>query len=305
MNAKPKFAVAALAALLIVTEAHGMRWYSPSMGRWFSRDPVQEAGGANLYAFVANDSVNYVDPFGLWKQVSGHLWKAECGDTLTSLAQKKAYGGKGANWVCLWPAAGTKDHGYPDKIMPGDVYDASNLAVPAPGATSLRISVDDQHHAGFVSVFGAMEKMSADKVAARIKAASGQGGSPISYFILAGHGGVQGNVGGVFASFDVGQVTALDEDVSFARAQQKKGPTRCYFTRDAKAIFAGCESGEVVAGSFASGLLRKGAIAWGTTEWVGFANGSLYWGYGGTTTSTHSTNQWQYAPVWKSFPGGL
>jgi hypothetical protein len=38
--------------------------YNPKQGRWFTRDPLGEAGGINLYAFVGNNPVNWVDPWG-------------------------------------------------------------------------------------------------------------------------------------------------------------------------------------------------------------------------------------------------
>jgi RHS repeat-associated protein len=41
------------------------RAYQPSTGRWPNRDPLGETGGRNLYAFVGNSPVNFVDPFGL------------------------------------------------------------------------------------------------------------------------------------------------------------------------------------------------------------------------------------------------
>ncbi len=41
------------------------RNYFPPIGRWDSRDPLGEAGGLNLYAFVGNNPVNWVDPWGL------------------------------------------------------------------------------------------------------------------------------------------------------------------------------------------------------------------------------------------------
>jgi RHS repeat-associated protein len=48
------------------------RPYSPSTGRWLSRDPLAEDGSDNLYASVANDPVDQVDPFGLYgNPVSG------------------------------------------------------------------------------------------------------------------------------------------------------------------------------------------------------------------------------------------
>ena len=44
---------------------YGFRYYSPSLGRFLNRDPLGEAGGSNLYAFVENDPVNGWDYLGL------------------------------------------------------------------------------------------------------------------------------------------------------------------------------------------------------------------------------------------------
>ncbi|MCX6925399.1 MAG: RHS repeat-associated core domain-containing protein [Verrucomicrobia bacterium] len=44
---------------------YGYRFYSPSMARWLSRDPAEEDEAVNLYAFVGNSPVNFVDPVGL------------------------------------------------------------------------------------------------------------------------------------------------------------------------------------------------------------------------------------------------
>ncbi|WP_367990202.1 RHS repeat-associated core domain-containing protein [Vibrio sp. NTOU-M3] len=44
----------------------GYRFYMPHTGRWLNRDPLQEAGGINLYAYVMGDPLGYVDPDGRW-----------------------------------------------------------------------------------------------------------------------------------------------------------------------------------------------------------------------------------------------
>jgi RHS repeat-associated protein len=40
------------------------RYYSPSLGRFISEDPIGFAGGLNQYAYVGNDPVNAIDPSG-------------------------------------------------------------------------------------------------------------------------------------------------------------------------------------------------------------------------------------------------
>jgi RHS repeat-associated protein len=41
------------------------RYYSPSLGRFISEDPIGFAGGGNLYTYVNNDPVNLINPYGL------------------------------------------------------------------------------------------------------------------------------------------------------------------------------------------------------------------------------------------------
>jgi RHS repeat-associated protein len=44
--------------------ACGARYYAPWLGRWTSPDPLGTADGDNVYAYVQNDPVNWVDPGG-------------------------------------------------------------------------------------------------------------------------------------------------------------------------------------------------------------------------------------------------
>jgi RHS repeat-associated protein len=44
---------------------YGYRYYNASTGRWLSSDPILEEGGLNVYAFIDNDGLNFVDLHGL------------------------------------------------------------------------------------------------------------------------------------------------------------------------------------------------------------------------------------------------
>ena len=40
---------------------YGFRYYDPTTGRWPNRDPIDERGGLNLYGFVGNNAIKFVD----------------------------------------------------------------------------------------------------------------------------------------------------------------------------------------------------------------------------------------------------
>ena len=81
MKAKRTLAIGlTLLGLLLGREASG--FYDPTIGRWLSRDPIEEQGGKNLYGFVHCNAVNEFDVLGLVVgNVFARIWKPIVADS--------------------------------------------------------------------------------------------------------------------------------------------------------------------------------------------------------------------------------
>ena len=51
--------------MLILGAQSASAFYDASIGRWLSRDPIEEEGGVNLHMVNGNDCINLIDPLGL------------------------------------------------------------------------------------------------------------------------------------------------------------------------------------------------------------------------------------------------
>jgi RHS repeat-associated protein len=54
----------------VMAEGNGLyfmraRYYDPEVGRFINKDPIGYAGGLNLYRYVGNNPIHFVDPWGL------------------------------------------------------------------------------------------------------------------------------------------------------------------------------------------------------------------------------------------------
>lgn len=118
MNDMPKFAAAAFAALFIVGEAHAMRWYSPNTGRWFSRDPIGERGGNNLYGFNANSPLSRVDALGLepWPGWPGGPWGPGVGSCPCKCLSVDVTYDPGGNSLALGPYTDWLNHKFGNRV---------------------------------------------------------------------------------------------------------------------------------------------------------------------------------------------
>ena len=85
------------------------RYYDPLLGRFISRDPIRYQGGINLYAYVENNPIMWVDPSGEGK-IPGFGCAIACGTALYEIGKYyaimagcKAGGLSGDDfWVCVW-----------------------------------------------------------------------------------------------------------------------------------------------------------------------------------------------------------
>jgi RHS repeat-associated protein len=60
------------------------RMYSPALGRFLQADPIGTAGGANFYAYAANDPLNLVDPYGVTPDQPGQAASGNAGSLITA-----------------------------------------------------------------------------------------------------------------------------------------------------------------------------------------------------------------------------
>jgi len=86
---------------------YNYRYYSPELGRWTKRDPIEEEGGFNLY------SINGNNPLASWDVNGLECWKSEISNAVSSGWNRSVHAigeGAGAVWNGMqWVAGKTKD----------------------------------------------------------------------------------------------------------------------------------------------------------------------------------------------------
>ena len=112
---------------------YNYRHYSPSLGRFLSRDPIEEQGGLNLYAFVRNSPIRKWDILGKWVATrksygkDRRIYEREKDDT-TKLSLAKKVGldvGSFDKWA--YPVGGIARSGLACKYSVPNVWIAADL----------------------------------------------------------------------------------------------------------------------------------------------------------------------------------
>lgn len=98
------------------------RQYDPGTGVWTTPDPIGVLGGVNLYSYVNNNPVNFVDRFGLWSS-------NESVDTDDEMDAMDSFGGYDAS-----TENGMADYGDYDHTSPEDQPSAAELGIANPGS---------------------------------------------------------------------------------------------------------------------------------------------------------------------------
>jgi len=76
------------------------RHYAPKLGRWLGRDPIEEEGGINLYAFVGNEPIVIFDYLGLEEalRISCSEWFEVVDYSKPFLHERKIYHKRLGEW---------------------------------------------------------------------------------------------------------------------------------------------------------------------------------------------------------------
>ena len=120
---------------------YGFRYYSPELGQWLNRDPIEEVvGDVNLYAFVGNDGVGKLDIRGLISMEAIEC----CGDKIidpyvTRCCNGKPYRYRPPNAKCCDKYGNIKDENAGTGVFRND-YRYSGGANPFFGPDHVTIS---------------------------------------------------------------------------------------------------------------------------------------------------------------------
>ena len=115
------------------------RYYNPHNGRFLNEDPIGLNGGLNLYGFVHNDPINYLDPFGLTPD--DPIWTEGNLIILCNMYKNTNFGrpkfGKEAE-AFQHIYKNSKGYSIPPKFYTSKVWESGKATIPSPIGTGYK-----------------------------------------------------------------------------------------------------------------------------------------------------------------------
>ncbi len=125
---------------------YGYRYYSPNLGRWLTRDPIDETDYVTLYSFVKQSPINIFDYLGLRGNHGGnqgnHKRKPCCKGVQYDSRKKCCEDGKVVDKVTIWVCK--RRLGSPDGKIPAILFVSHSYVVPEDNCTSSSIGYGKQ-----------------------------------------------------------------------------------------------------------------------------------------------------------------
>jgi RHS repeat-associated protein len=107
------------------------RAYDPSYGRWLDRDPIGEAGGLNLYAYVGGNPISLADNFGLMGHAPGGIGPNNLGPVTTTVGLSFCYLPFCSNIVLFGPGESGLNANLPPLTLGVSAYVSQTRSCPA------------------------------------------------------------------------------------------------------------------------------------------------------------------------------
>ena len=108
--------------------------YDPTVGRWLSRDPIEEEGGINLYGYALNSPTIFLDPLGLDVDVTtsdGRTQTTASGLGLLSIIKRASKGS--ITSICFKGGHGNGPSKQNPDEVPGQMQGIDNNDPPSDG----------------------------------------------------------------------------------------------------------------------------------------------------------------------------
>lgn len=210
-------------------------FYSPKIGRWTTRDPIAEADSANLYQFVGNNPVSFIDPFGLKRWIMFYYWAEGQGEFRRAAETAKRDIESRADFRPQCDAVLLKS-----ASSAADFQNAWNAALRETSGADPNLKVAEAHlftHSGPGGIYLRGSSLGAEKIRELPRLNWADGGQVVSHGCNSGVWDANGD--SVAGSFSSGQGVAAQGQTGYSQFSERPD-RRTIFSRvgpDSKTVY--------------------------------------------------------------------